>query len=154
MTYVASAGRNDTNGMLFSFNDGPVSGVGGFMNYVVSATSQLDHLIITAYDSGMNVLERYNITNVADIVTPDGYNDGAFRGILRSSPDIAYFEVSGEGPVLDNLTFSGSKTLSSQATSYQDWWNNTDLSGMGLNVGQQGNNVFVSWFMYQEDENP
>ena len=40
------------------------------------------------------------------------------------------------------------------ATIYQDWWNNTDLSGMGLNVGQQGRNIFVSWYMYDEFENP
>ena len=50
--------------------------------------------------------------------------------------------------------FLFSISFSAMATSYQDWWNNTDLSGMGWNVGQQGNNIFVSWYMYDADGNP
>ena len=42
----------------------------------------------------------------------------------------------------------------SQATTYQDWWNNPSLSGMGLNVGQQGENIFVSWYLYDETQSP
>jgi hypothetical protein len=37
---------------------------------------------------------------------------------------------------------------------YQDWWYNPNLSGMGLNIGQQDNNLFVTWFMYENSENP
>lgn len=40
------------------------------------------------------------------------------------------------------------------AENYQDWWSNPELSGMGLNIGQQGQNIFVTWFMYDEIENP
>ena len=40
------------------------------------------------------------------------------------------------------------------ATTYQDWWYNPSLSGMGLNVGQQGQNIFVSWYMYDADGMP
>jgi hypothetical protein len=40
------------------------------------------------------------------------------------------------------------------ATTYQDWWYNPSLSGMGLNVGQQGQNVFVSWYLYDPDQDP
>jgi hypothetical protein len=40
------------------------------------------------------------------------------------------------------------------ATSYQGWWNNWDESGMGINVGQQGQQIFVSWYMYDELGNP
>lgn len=40
------------------------------------------------------------------------------------------------------------------ATTYQDWWYNPSLSGMGLNVGQQGQNIFVSWYLYDPTEDP
>ncbi|MEO8676109.1 MAG: hypothetical protein ABI569_11045 [Casimicrobiaceae bacterium] len=36
------------------------------------------------------------------------------------------------------------------AQSYQDWWWNPDQSGHGLNIGQQDNILFVSWFTYDE----
>ena len=40
----------------------------------------------------------------------------------------------------------------SQATNnYQDWWWNPAQSGMGLNVGQQNDTIFVAWFNYGED---
>jgi len=42
----------------------------------------------------------------------------------------------------------------SQATTYQDWWSNPQLSGMGLNIGQQGKNIFVTWFMYDGKGDP
>jgi len=101
MTYI-SANDARPGSLLFSFNDSPVSAVGGFMN---QATGGSD-LSITAYDSEMNVLETYNITELADIVTPGGFNDGAFRGIDRGVNDISFFEVRGYVPVLDDLTFS------------------------------------------------
>ena len=36
------------------------------------------------------------------------------------------------------------------AQSYQDWWWNPAQSGHGLNIGQQDNVLFVSWFTYDE----
>lgn len=104
-TYVsANAARPGT--MRIAFNDGPVSAVGGFMNHApcVSAT-----FVINAYDSGMNLLESYDIT--ADAVTPGGFNAGVFRGISRPSADIAYFEVFGGVPVLDDVTFNADPVL-------------------------------------------
>lgn len=106
-TYVSTEIRDTTEGILFSFNDGPVSEVGAFMNYIVGLQPNQD-LVITALDSNMNILESYNITNTADISTPGGTNQGAFRGIVRPTADIAYFQVAGEGPVVDDLTFSWS----------------------------------------------
>ncbi len=36
-----------------------------------------------------------------------------------------------------------------QATDdYQDWWWNSSQSGMGFNIGHQGDTVFVAWFLY------
>jgi len=42
----------------------------------------------------------------------------------------------------------------SQAANYEDWWYNPSLSGMGLNIGQQDKNIFVTWFMYDAAGNP
>jgi hypothetical protein len=41
--------------------------------------------------------------------------------------------------------------LPARAANYTDWWwGGPALSGQGVNVGQQGNLVFVSWFAYDE----
>jgi hypothetical protein len=55
--------------------------------------------------------------------------------------------------VLCGVLLLGISALS-QAANYQDWWNNTNLSGMGLNIGQQGQTIFGTWFMYDEGGNP
>ena len=34
---------------------------------------------------------------------------------------------------------------------YQDWWWDPAQSGMGFNVGHQGNTAFVMWFLYGDD---
>lgn len=39
----------------------------------------------------------------------------------------------------------------SQADNYQDWWWDPQQSGMGFNVGHQGNTVVVAWYNYGED---
>ena len=36
------------------------------------------------------------------------------------------------------------------AQTYSDWWWNPDESGHGINVGQQDNTLFISWFTYDE----
>lgn len=105
MTFVAANSARPGD-LIFSFNDGPISAVGGFMNYAPSFSGDLE---ITALDLAMNVLESYNITSLADIVTPGGFNDGAFRGIDRGGlNDISHFVVSGYVPVVDDLTFARS----------------------------------------------
>lgn len=102
-TYVSLNGSDDV--ITFSFNNGPVSAVGGFINYARGFNSDL---VITALDAGMNVLESYNISQLADIITPSGFNQGAFRGISRPTADISYFQLSaGEANALDDLTFTG-----------------------------------------------
>lgn len=37
-----------------------------------------------------------------------------------------------------------------EAADYQDWWWNSDESGRGLNISQQGNTIFAAWFTYDE----
>lgn len=41
-----------------------------------------------------------------------------------------------------------------RAANYEDWWYNPSLSGMGLNIGQQDKNIFVTWFMYDDAGSP
>ena len=41
--------------------------------------------------------------------------------------------------------------ISQAANNYQDWWWNPAQSGMGLNVGQQNDSIFVAWFNYGDD---
>jgi hypothetical protein len=102
-TYISANDARD-GALIFQFVSGPVSGVGGFMNY---ATGGQGDVFIRAYDSSHILLEEYNVSFLAPISTPGGFNDGAFRGIQRASADISYFEIFGYVPVLDDLTFTG-----------------------------------------------
>jgi hypothetical protein len=93
--------NSDTGSFLFTFNGFTVSAVGGFINYAVTGYPDVT---IEALDSGLNVLESYNINLLAPISTPGGQEEGAFRGIARPTADIAAFRVSNGFVVLDNLT--------------------------------------------------
>jgi hypothetical protein len=46
-----------------------------------------------------------------------------------------------------------STALPALAIDYTDWWWNPSQSGQGINVGQQGNIVFIAWFTYDEQGN-
>jgi len=96
-------GLNAPNGdMNFRFNSGPVSTVGAFLNY---APATGGNVVISALDNLGNVLETYDISVLAPIVTPGGTNAGAFRGIQRATADIFSFRVSNSFVVADDLTF-------------------------------------------------
>lgn len=41
-------------------------------------------------------------------------------------------------------------SASNAATNYQDWWWNPNLSGMGLNIGQQQDTMFITWYNYDD----
>ena len=112
MTYI-SANDARPGDLIFHFNDGPVSAVGGFMNY---APEVLGDLTISVLDEFMVELESYNITALADIVTPGGFNEGAFRGIDRGVDDIHYFVINGFVPVLDDFTFTRSASVPEPGT--------------------------------------
>ena len=74
-------GLNSSPGtMLFEFIDLTVSAVGGFINYAPGADFDV---LLEALDVNGNVLESYNINQLAPISTPGATNQGAFRGILR-----------------------------------------------------------------------
>jgi hypothetical protein len=106
MTYVSA--NNATPGdLIFTFNDGPVAAVGAFMNHCPNCSSGVD-LVIAAFDAGNNLLESYNVSALADIVTPGGLNAGGFRGITRNAADITTFVVTGYVQTVDDLTFAAS----------------------------------------------
>jgi PEP-CTERM motif len=92
--------------MTYTFNDALVSNVGGFMNYAPENGPNV--LIEVLAADHITVLESYDLTLLAPIVTPGGANAGAFRGITRASADIGALRVSNQYAVLDNLTFHGS----------------------------------------------
>jgi hypothetical protein len=87
--------------LAFIFNT-PVSSVGAFMN---DAPGTYPGLFIFAYDSNGNVLESYDIWAGGVISTPNGINDGVFRGISRLTADIWSFNINGYRPAIDDLTF-------------------------------------------------
>ncbi len=95
--------------MTFTFNDGLVSGVGGFINYAPGFASALIEALAA---DGITILESYVLNLDAPISTPGGVDDGAFRGILRATADIGAFRVSNGYVVLDDLTFGGGGTQS------------------------------------------
>jgi len=94
----------------FIFNAGPVSSVGGFVNYcIIPGTDQCaptQSFIIAALDAANNVIESYDVSTVAPINTPNGNNAGDFRGIVRSGNDIYGFRLFNAVHVLDDLTFA------------------------------------------------
>lgn len=89
--------------LAFRFNSGPVSSVGAFMNYNADNPQSL---IIAALASDGSVLESYDISSLAPIITPGATDAGAFRGITRATADIAAFTLSDKAVLLDDLRFS------------------------------------------------
>jgi hypothetical protein len=101
--YTGVDGDGTTSSMTYTLSS-PVAAIGGFMNYVPGYSG---FPLIEALDSGSNVLESYDLELLAPISTPGGFNDGAFRGIVRPSADIYAFRVVSAYAVLDDLTFAG-----------------------------------------------
>lgn len=95
--------NSDSATVRFDFLDGPVSGVGGLVNY--DTTSNTD-FVITALDINDSVLESYIIS---DIDTNGAPNTGEFRGIVLAGQQISAFTITGRFGVLDDLTFGPSQ---------------------------------------------
>ena len=98
------AALSDDRGTMTFVLPYEVNYVGGFMNYSSPLTSGTN-VIISAFDSLNNELVSYTLNTEAAISTPDGINEGAFRGILWTDPLIKTFQISNSYVVLDDLTF-------------------------------------------------
>jgi len=100
--FAGYAYGDPTGTLRFSFNDSPVSAVGAFIN---DAPGNGD-LLVSAYDADMNLLESYDIWELAPISTPGMLNAGAFRGIALETSLISHFSITGYIPVADDLAFT------------------------------------------------
>ena len=94
-------GVSDT--MTFTFAT-PVSGVGGFLNYVPGGSTPT---IIQALDSLGNVIESYNLT----FLTGGANDTGAFYGFLEGSPIIKSFTLTDNYVGITNLTVLGTSSI-------------------------------------------
>ncbi|HLL89344.1 MAG TPA: hypothetical protein VK324_08575 [Tepidisphaeraceae bacterium] len=90
--------------ITFTFHDGPVGAVGGFVNYGKGTAAAA--LVLAALGSAGEILESVDVAQAAPVHTPHQTGGGAFRGLLRDANDIHAFRVSGAFGVLDNLTFA------------------------------------------------
>ncbi len=100
--------NTDSGAMTYRFNDGPVAAVGGFVNYAPQYTP---NALIEALDQNGDVLESWDLVALAPISTPDGTDEGAFRGIVRPQADIYALRVSNSFIVLDDLAFTSQPSV-------------------------------------------
>lgn len=98
---IGAAGGSTMGTMTFSFVD-PVSAAGALLN-TFSATSGTGEILISALGLGGITLESH-LLNVSTLIT--SFNEGGFFGIQRPGADITGFAVTGDGFVLDNLSFA------------------------------------------------
>ena len=90
--------------LAFHFSNA-VSVVGGIMNYSVFGGSGFSDVIMSALDANGALLESWDLSTAAPITTPNGLNQGAFRGIALGQADISYFTLSNSAVALADLSF-------------------------------------------------
>jgi hypothetical protein len=96
-----------TDPFVFTFRfPTPFYAVGGWMNYSTFPGSGFSDVIISALDQSGAVLEEYNLTTDAPILTPGAVNAAEFRGIARNTRDIYGFSIANSAAVIRNLTVS------------------------------------------------
>ena len=95
------AGLNWFSGFMdFTFIDGPVSAVGGFLNWSPN-TNNPNEMYIAALDGAGNVLETYGL----NFSTGGGTNTGSDYFIQRSTADIATLRLGDSYVGIANFTF-------------------------------------------------
>ncbi len=99
-----------------TFNDGPVSGLGAFFNYVSN-----DALSLSIFGLGGVLLESVDVHTSAPISTPNGVNAGAFRGFQRAQADISYLEITGFAAVMDDLQFTTTAAAVPEPAAIATW---------------------------------
>ncbi|MCJ8322071.1 MAG: PEP-CTERM sorting domain-containing protein [Colwellia sp.] len=95
-------GLNTSSGsMSIDFSDGPIQEFSLLANYAPG----FGEFFLEAYGLGGILLESYNISSLAAIVTNTN-NTGEYRGISRMDNDIYSIRLSNAYVVADNLSFS------------------------------------------------
>jgi hypothetical protein len=92
----------------FEFAGGPVSAVGALMNYSIDSPNTIPEggeTMIAAVNADGEILDVFNIPQLAPISTLRQLDAGEFRGIVRNSNDIAAVRFFNSFLVLDDLTF-------------------------------------------------
>jgi hypothetical protein len=84
----------ETGSLSFTFAS-PVLQAGGFVN---ASTGSFE---VSALDAMGMVLESH----IVSVSTPNGFNDGVFAGIGRSTHDIKTLRFSGLGLVVDDVSY-------------------------------------------------
>ncbi|MGV3710380.1 MAG: PEP-CTERM sorting domain-containing protein [Gemmatimonas sp.] len=94
----------------------PVSRVGGFMNYAVFASGQVDgdDPVLSAYDASDNLIASYNLHSLAPIST-SGDNEGLFRGIEYAG-GITSLELRGGYMITSDLVVSSVNVVPEPST--------------------------------------
>jgi hypothetical protein len=92
---------NTIGEMRFTFAN-MASGAGAYLNHYSDNLSS-GFVTITAFGIGNRLLESYSVNLNTGF---ESYNAGQFVGFTRSSADIKSFVVTGQGVVMDNLSFA------------------------------------------------
>ena len=103
--------------MRFTF-DTPISAVGGFVNYCVSAGFTCNGFSATmrVFDVDFNVLGAYDVDVDAPISTTAN-NDGAFRGIDVGNASIKYLDWGGSYVTMGDLSYGTVSTVTPEPAS-------------------------------------
>lgn len=88
-TYIGVDSRTGFATLTFGTT---VSSFGGYWNYSPNSGNAP---VISAYDESDNLLGSYDLSVLAPISTPSGFNQFAFRGIQSDSADIKSFRFGG-----------------------------------------------------------
>jgi len=108
-SWAATNGYSFAGGKEYQFNfAAPVAVAGGVMNYYVNPGFILSGVMLEALDSNGDVLESYDIVDLAPISTPGGFNIGDYRGIARATNDIYALRIIGSdrGPTIESITYA------------------------------------------------
>lgn len=102
-----STDTQNVNPIQIHFKSGNISGFGFFMNYFLNDNTIAGSVSLSAYDAGETLLEEFIINPLGDGISTSGLNNGgAFKGIQRSTADIAYIQLTGFNAVFDDLQFT------------------------------------------------
>lgn len=81
----------------YTFSDKRTRGAGAVVNSFNGGP-----ILVVAYGANTTIIEAH----VVSVVTPEGFNEGSFFGIVRPTDDIRAIAFGGVGLVMDDLTFT------------------------------------------------